>query len=479
MNSASPSATILIVDDDRGLLRLVEKSLRREGFSVKTADSGAAAISILKEFQPDIALFDLKLQDIEANELIQKLAALNCLPPFIIITGQGDERVAVEMMKRGALDYVVKDAQFQAVLPNAIRRVLKQIEKEKKLAAAEQSLRLSEERFRVALKNSPIIVFNQDADLRYTWVHNMPMSDSEKKVMGKTDEELYSQEEADRLTQIKTRVLITGTALRSEVQISFAGERFVYDLTVEPVRNELGQIAGITGAAMDITEHKRLEKEVLQISEMEQRRIGQDLHDGICQHLAGIELMSEVLEQNLGKKSNAQAAQAGKIATHVRDVIGQTRSLARGLSPVVLEAEGLMAALTELAANTGKMFGVKCDFAFEAPVFIEDLITSTHLFRIAQEAVTNAIKHGKAKQIKISLATTDDQLVLTIADNGAGFETQSANTKGMGLRIMQYRAGMIGGTLLVRRQTAGGTAVICFLSKPKNTGSKITDENEK
>jgi PAS domain S-box-containing protein len=469
MSDASPTATILVVDDDKGLLRLIEKSLRREGYAVKTADSGAATMAVLENFQPDVALFDLKLQDIEANELLQQLGALNRLPPFIIITGQGDERVAVEMMKRGALDYVVKDAQFHDVLPAVVSRILKQIEKEKKLAAAEQSLRLSEERFRVALKNSPIIVFNQDADLRYTWVHNLPVARSEKSVIGKRDEELFPREEADRLTQLKSRVLMTGAGLRREVQITFGKETSVYDLTVEPVRNERGEVSGITGAAMDITEHKRLEKEVLQISEMEQRRIGQDLHDGICQHLAGIELMSEVLGKNLEKKSNAQAAQAAKIATHVRDVISQTRSLARGLSPVVLESEGLMAALTELASSTEKIFGAQCKFSFDAPVFVDDLIKSTHLFRIAQEAVTNAIKHGKASQIEISLGTTTDQLILTIRDDGKGFQPQQETGKGMGLRIMQYRAATIGATLLVQRQTAGGVAVVCFLPKPEKS----------
>src|SRR6185503_17562674 len=178
------------------------------------------------------------------------------------------------------------------------------------------------------------------------------------------------------------------------------GSTFPMDLAVSEVRLVNKRL--FTGFVRDITEQKRLEKEVLQISELEQRRIGQDLHDGICQHLAGIEMMSQVLEQNLEKKSKAQAAQAEKIATHVRDVIAQTRSLARGLSPLVLESEGLMAALAELAANTEKLFRVKCQFECPTPVYLHDLLTATHLFRIAQEAVTNAVKHGKAKEIEIS-----------------------------------------------------------------------------
>ena len=471
MTREAHSTAILVVDDDRGLLRLIEKALRRENLTVATADSGDVAFAWLSEHQPQLMLLDLKLLDVGAKELISRLSAARLLCPFIIITGQGDERVAVEMMKSGAMDYVVKDAQFYDVVPAIVHRTLERIERDRKLAAAEEALRISEARFQVALKHSPIVVFNQDTDLRYTWVHNMPLPNPEKNVIGKTDEDLFPQAEADRLIQIKMRVLASSTGVRQEVQCTLNGEPRVFDLTVEPVRAADGQITGITGAAMDVTEHKRLEKEVLQISEMEQRRIGQDLHDGICQHLAGIELLSEVLQQNLEKKSKPLAAQAEKVAAHVRDVISQTRSLARGLSPVVLESEGLMAALGELATHTENCFRIKCKFVAPTPVYLADVITATHLFRIAQESVANAIKHGKASEIEINLAVKLDKLVLSIRDNGLGFSPRTTSSKGMGLRIMQYRATTIGATLLVQRQATGGMMIVCFLPLPTQNKS--------
>jgi len=333
------------------------------------------------------------------------------------------------------------------------------------LAEKNLKLEISENRFQVALKHSPIIVFNQDTDLRYTWVHNMPVADLETNVLGKTDEDLFPTAEADRLTQIKMRVLATGSGLRQEITWTMNGKQHAYDLSVEPVRDADGNVVGIAGAALDNTEHKRLEKEVLQISELEQRRIGQDLHDGICQHLAGIEMLSEVLGQKLARKSKADSAQADNIAGHVRDVIAQTRSLARGLSPLVLESEGLMAALSELAANTEKLFRVQCRFECATPVYVHDLITATHLFRIAQEAVTNAIKHGKASAIELSLETRLQKTVLSVKDDGAGFSPRSGPTKGMGLRIMQYRADMIGAALSFQRQRSG-TTVVCLLPTP-------------
>lgn len=237
------------------------------------------------------------------------------------------------------------------------------------------------------------------------------------------------------------------------------GSVFPMDLSVSEVR--LADRRLFTGFIRDITERKRLEKEILEVSDREQRRIGYDLHDGLCQHLAGIELKSQVLEQKLGKRSKAAAARLGEIAKDVRDAIGHTRSLARGLSPVMLESEGLASALQELAVNTENIFNVSCHFEFEELVQIHDLAVATNLFRIAQEAVSNAIKHGKAKLISINLESVRGQIILRVSDNGAGFPEKSPRQKGMGLRIMQSRAGMISGTLAIERRAAGGVMVTC------------------
>ncbi|MGB7767776.1 MAG: PAS domain S-box protein [Verrucomicrobiia bacterium] len=235
------------------------------------------------------------------------------------------------------------------------------------------------------------------------------------------------------------------------------GRVFPMDLSVSEVR--LADRRLFTGFIRDITERKQLEKEILEISEREQRRIGQDLHDGLCQHLAGIELMSQVLEQKLVRRSKAAAARAGDIAKNVRDAISHTRLLARGLSPVTLESEGLMSALHELAMNTEEIFRVTCRFDCNPPVLVRDYPAATHLFRLAQEAVSNAIKHGKAKRILIRLKEERGRMALSIIDNGSGFPTQIPKSKGMGLRIMQSRAGMIGGTLSIERNAGGGASV--------------------
>jgi two-component system sensor kinase FixL len=242
------------------------------------------------------------------------------------------------------------------------------------------------------------------------------------------------------------------------------GKTFPMDLSVSEVR--LANRRMFTGFVRDITERKRLEKEITEISNREQQRIGQDLHDGLCQELAGIQLMCEVLEQKLAAKSNAESNQAGQIAGHIRDAISHTRKLARGLSPVEFEANGLMSALHEFAAHVQKIFRIECRFECPEPVLIRNNVFATHLYRIVQEAVNNAVKHGRAERILISLKPAGDRIALTVTDDGLGFSDETKKSGGMGLHIMKYRASVLDAALEVRSGVDGaGTTVSCVFRK--------------
>ena len=201
-----------------------------------------------------------------------------------------------------------------------------------------------------------------------------------------------------------------------------------------------GVPAYIIATGIDITERKHLEKTILEISAREQRRIGQDLHDGLGQHLTGIAFMSKVQEQKLVEKGLPEAGDAAKIVKLVNDAIHKTRELARGLLPVVSEAEGLMSALEQWAGEVEDLFGVSCRFECLTPVLIHDDTVATHLYHIAREAVNNAIKHGHARQIVIRLASDQHQGALTIQDDGYGIGNLTPGNKGMGLHLMNYRA---------------------------------------
>jgi PAS domain S-box-containing protein len=212
----------------------------------------------------------------------------------------------------------------------------------------------------------------------------------------------------------------------------------------------------------DITERRRLEQEVLEILGAEQRRIGHDLHDGLCQHLAGIEFRAAVVAAQLATVPKAQQ-EIAKIGELIREGARQARMLSRGLSPVSVEAEGLMAALKELTESSGDLFGNSCRFECAKPVAVPDNIVATHLYRIAQEAVSNAARHGRAKSIAVTLERTIDGIQLSIRDDGSGFRVSPNRTGGMGLHIMRYRAELIGATLTIDVGKGFGARVTCLL----------------
>jgi len=238
------------------------------------------------------------------------------------------------------------------------------------------------------------------------------------------------------------------------------GHEFPVEISLSPLETEEGVL--VSSAIRDITERKHLEKTILEISAREQRRIGQDLHDGLGQHLTGIAFMSKVQEQRLAEKGWSEAADAAKIVNLVNQAIHKTRELARGLLPVVSDARGLMSALQQWAGEVEDLFGVHCRFQCFTPVLIHDDSVATHLYYIAREAVNNAIKHGHARQIVIRLAAEQQQGALTIQDDGCGIENIDPNNKGMGLHLMSYRARVVGGSLDVKRLAGGGTAVMCL-----------------
>lgn len=473
-----PAETVLVVDDDAGLLRLIERALRREGFATATAKSGRETMEWLESNRADLMLLDLKLEDAEGRELVGRLSEAGRCPPFIIITGQGDERVAVDLMKRGARDYLVKDVDFLQFVPAVVKRALEQLAKERRLAEAEEQVHLIrsvvEQGFSAVLITSaeipdPKVIYANPAFAQATGY-------TTEEIIGKPLSTLHALDHVARRLQAG---LPTGAAFLEEISTyqTGQGERWG-EWRVGPVADKSGRNTHWLIIFRDITERKRLEREILEISDQERRRIGQDLHDGLCQHLAGIELMSQVLQQKLSAKTKDGAVRAGDIARHVREAISQTRLLARGLAPVTLESEGLASALRELAANAEKLFGLDCKVECGQDVPNIDPAIATHLYRIAQEAVSNAVKHGKAQRVVIRLDVDPERLRLSVTDNGQGFPIVLPPNGGMGLRIMRYRAGMIGGLLSTESKQGGGTTVLCTVPVRARKGAESSDAQE-
>jgi PAS domain S-box-containing protein len=218
-------------------------------------------------------------------------------------------------------------------------------------------------------------------------------------------------------------------------------------------------------AGTDITVRKRLETAVMEISGREQRRIGQDLHDGLGQLLTGVAFMSKVQEQRLAEKSAPEAAAAAKIVRLVNEAIHKARELSRGLMPGLAEPNGLMSSLEQMAHEVEEVFGVGCRFYSDETLLIHDATVASHLYHIAQEAVSNGIKHGKARSIEIHLRASRASGLLMVRDTGSGIAPGSREHGGMGLDIMKHRANMIGGSLTIS-SNGQGTVVTCHFPVP-------------
>lgn len=270
-------------------------------------------------------------------------------------------------------------------------------------------------------------------------------------------------------------------------------------LSISPMRDSAGRLTGFSKISRDISARKqaeqmilrlnaeleqrvsertaelrqqiaarlRLEQEILHISEREQQRIGQDLHDDLGQQLAGAWMMADVLRRRLQADKSPRQAEAGKLGMLLEKALAHTRGLARGLHPVAPEQGGFAKALETLAAQSGELFGVKCLFESKDVPPIDDEAISTHLYRIAQEAVSNAVKHGSAKKVLIRLSRT----ALTITDDGSGLRGP-LQSDGMGMRIMRYRAEMAGGTLSLRNGRRRGVIVTCQFQPTTNHAEK-------
>jgi len=259
-----------------------------------------------------------------------------------------------------------------------------------------------------------------------------------------------------------SEMFLSGKPLRSSYRVvARDGKTLWFQCEAKMIRKDDGRPWFIHGVGFDITERKSLEEAILKISSNEQIRIAQDLHDGLGQHLTGIAFMSKVLEQKLADKSLPEAAEAAKIVKMVNQAIENTRQLASGLHPVAAEPLGLMSALRKWANEVEELFQIRCAFLCSKPLAIPDSNLATHLYRIAQEAVHNAIRHGKSQNIEVVLSGKNDRGTLTIRDDGKGFQKQPETQPGVGLSIMNYRADMVGGSLKIQPNEDRGITVTC------------------
>jgi signal transduction histidine kinase len=329
---------------------------------------------------------------------------------------------------------------------------------------ASEALRKSEEQNRAVLSAIPDLMFQIDRKGTFVSLHEGRFSDQRTFSRGLIGQSVYVLAEKGLLPRRfieqglihAQQTLLTGRPQVFEQHISLDGTG--RDFEIRMVQSRENEVMGMV---REVTQRKRLEREILEISGREQRRIGQDLHDSLCQHLAGVGFLGKVLEKKISNGVRVAAEEAGEIVRLIDEAITLTRGFARGLNPVTLEAEAFMVALSELAANTERLFGIRCRFECGRPILIDDNIVATHLYRIVQEALNNSIKHGRADEVIIRLDTDGRTNTLVVKDNGHGFVSGATQGKGMGLNIMRYRASMISASLDIRGDDERGTVLTC------------------
>jgi PAS domain S-box-containing protein len=328
----------------------------------------------------------------------------------------------------------------------------------------------AEERFRRFIDLKAFIAFIKDESGRYVYANSSLERRCRGSIVGKTCPELFPTAVAARLGENDQAVLAAGTTLEFTDSVTFPdGTTSDWHNFKFPFRDTAGRrFIGCIG--MEVTQLRNLEKQIIEISDREQARIGHDLHDGLCQFLVSTAFDCNHLQERLAAAHRPEVADMEKISSLLDTAITQARRLARGLYPVQLEADGLGSALEELADSARARFKIDCVAECVPPVFVPDNTVATHLYRIAQEALNNAVRHGQPSRIDIRLQMANHRLELTIRDDGVGL-APDGKSEGLGMHIMDYRTRTIGGGLEIRGEPGGGTTVRC--SVPLDTMQPI------
>ena len=321
---------------------------------------------------------------------------------------------------------------------------------------AEDALRAREAQLRAILSTASDAIIT--IDQRGIIVSANPATE---RIFGYGPNELVGQNLTRYLATREAKIIGIG---REVMGMRKDGSIFPIDLAV----SEVGQLGLFTGIIRDISDRRNLQSDILSIADDEQHRIGQDLHDSVQQELAGVGMLAQTLLSTMNRDASSIPASVAeplkelvcKILAGLTRAHQEIRDISKGLVSTRLDSTGFMDSLRELAARTDTLKNVHCAFKCEDPIVISDSSTATHLYRIAQEAVTNALKHATPEHILIELGADDGHLVLQVADDGCGFDLEKTKAQ-MGLKTMRYRAGLIGGKLSITPVENGGTLLTC------------------
>lgn len=421
----------------------------------------------LRDNPPDLVLCDYTVPGFGGPAALRIAREASASMPFIFVSGTIGEDNAIESLRQGATDYVLKD-RLARLIP-AIGRALREARLRRHNEAAMLALAHHRRLLSGVLAALPDFIYAVDRDNRVIACNPR----ASQFLSGGSDIAAHNRLLIDLAPPgVDIRRIATENArLMAESRETYdadgwlvgadGSDRFL-SVSKTPLRDlDSGELCGLVTVGRDITERLGLERAVLDASERERRSIGGDLHDGLGQELSGLGLLLAVVERSLGDGAPQARAALLRAQEVLRHAMATTRRLARGLAPIDLEEAGLAAALATLVERSSLMFGVECSLvATPESGHLIDPTVAAHLYRIAQEAIGNAARHGQAARIEVRLAPPPEPY-LEIADNGTGFDADNPRpSTGMGLRLMRYRATIIGGLLSVDSDRTG-TRIRC------------------
>lgn len=476
---------ILLVETDRLEAELISKELTGGGVRhiVRSLGSHGNLANEAKEFKPELILAAHSSGGFNGVESLNRVRQICPDVPLIVIPDSPQAGVAMEAIQWGAADCIFKDrlSHLAPAVVRAVREAEQRTQRRRaevllevkyqQLSLQNEALRESEARFRQLAESIREVFWMTDVEK----TQMLYISPTYEEIWGRSCASLMAEPQAwieavhpDDRDRVMKDVNLKQAAGEYDEQFRIVRPdgsiRWIHDRAF-CVRDQTGSVYRLAGIAEDVTVRRQLEKQVLEVSDREQSRLGRELHDSLCQLLASIGFNTSALKKDLEKLSVAEAASAERIGRKLGDAIKMARDLSHGLCLANSIGENLPAALAQLAQNTTADYGILC----EAECLTGDRLTipdvATQVYRIAQEAVHNAVKHAKATRIIIRLSAKNGHAELNIADDGCGIaRTTSPMQSGLGLEIMKHRANVICGSLEVHSgEPAGarGTIVSC------------------
>ena len=459
---------ILLVEDNAAYNDLLSELLALDGGCIVPAEDAETAIELLEKYTFDAVVTDIQLPGLNGMALLNHIRNDFGPIPVILITGYSSVATAVNALKLGAQDYLVKPIMDTDRLSVSIRRAVDHYRLTMENLELQKQIRQREETFRSLFNNANDGILLSPIGRRGKVGKFTEVNDVACRRLGYTRAELLSRSllditeksRRDEVGESLQKLLTQDYVTLQTVHVAKNGEMIPVEINAHGFAWQ--DERAILSIARDISARRDMEKRITEASEAVQRNIGREVHDKVSQSLSSITMLTSMLLKNKKLGSRKERKDITMIRDLAAEVLDFTKHLCAGLFPVVLEDIGLDAALTQLADDQEPLSRVSCTFTSDGEIEVKEKLKSLHLFRIAQEAVANAVKHSGAANISIRLSQGESGGgVLTVEDDGQGLPENPESSGGMGLHIMRYRAGIIGARLRISPGAGKGCRVVC------------------